>query len=182
MNLEKLEKHIADNKKVIIAIDGPSASGKSSLGYLLKEKYDGLLIRTDDYFLHPTRKTEERLREVGGNLDYERLLQEVFNNIDNNTIQSNHFNCKNNVLENREPVLNKDVIIIEGVYSLHTLFQKFYTFKIFMDVEKDVQLKRIKERNGDVMLKRWIEEWIPLENEYFKKINARNIVDLVIKT
>lgn len=125
MNLEKLEKHIEDNKRVVIAIDGPSASGKSSLGHYLRDKYDALLIRTDDYFLHPSRKTKKRLSEVGGNLDYERLYQEVFLNLDNDKIQSNHFNCKNNILENREAVINKDIIIIEGVYSLHILFQKY---------------------------------------------------------
>ena len=182
MDLKKLEKHIADNIKVIIAIDGPSAAGKSSLGYLLKERYDGLLIKTDDYFLHPSRKTEERLNEVGGNLDYERLLEEVFTNVNEPTIQSNHFNCIKNILENREPLVNKDILIVEGVYSLHPMFLKYYTFKIFMDVEKDTQLKRIKERNGDVMLQRWINEWIPLEDKYFVEIDAKTIADLVIKT
>ena len=30
------------------------------------------------------------------------------------------------------------------------------------------------------MLKRWVEEWIPLENNYFKKEDLKNEVDLVI--
>ena len=31
----------------------------------------------DDFFLRPEQRTEERLKEVGGNVDRERFLEEV---------------------------------------------------------------------------------------------------------
>ncbi len=175
-----IEKQIKENKKVIIGIDGPSASGKSTLGNILKEKYGALLFHTDNYFLSQIRKTIDRLSESGGNVDYERIISEIMNNIDSQEIQSNYFNCKTNELEEREAIKNKQVIIIEGVYSLHKLLFPYYSLSIYLEIEKDLQMSRILARNGEDMLKRWVEEWIPLENNYFKKEDLKNRVDLVI--
>ncbi len=177
----QLEEYILNNKFKVIAIDGPSGSGKSSLAKILEDKYDCLVFHTDDYFLHPSRKTFERLNEPGGNLDYERMLLEIFSNLDKELITSNHFNCMTNIIENREPFLKKNMIVIEGVYSLHPLFQKFYDYKVYLDVSKEVQLNRILERSGADMLKRFKEEWIPLENKYFEVLNIKDIVDIIIR-
>ena len=76
--IEIIEKYIQQNKHKVIAIDGPSGAGKSSLTKKLEEMFDVLVIHTDDYFLHPSRKTKSRLEEPGGNIDYERLDKEVF--------------------------------------------------------------------------------------------------------
>lgn len=175
-----IEKHIINNKKVIIAIDGPSSSGKTTLGNLLKDKYEALLFHTDDYFLHPTLKTKERLAESGGNLDYERLQKEVFDNLTSEYIQSNHFNCSTNILEMRAPLKNNRVIIVEGAYSMHNKLFHNYTFTVFLQVSKEEQLKRILNRNGEKMLKRFISEWIPLENSYFERENLLAKCDIVL--
>ena len=64
-------------KSIAIAIDGNSASGKSSLAALLKSKYFCTVIHMDDFFLRPVQRTPERLKEPGGNIDYERFVEEV---------------------------------------------------------------------------------------------------------
>ncbi len=90
---EKIENQLKENKKVIIAIDGPSASGKSTLGELLQKKYDALTIHTDNYFLPLNRKTKARLAEIGGNIDYERIKSEIMDNLDDDYLKSDYFNC-----------------------------------------------------------------------------------------
>lgn len=176
-----IEEQLKNNEKVIIAIDGPCTSGKSTLGKMIKEKYDGLLFHTDDYFLHPDRKTEERLAESGGNVDYERIFSEIFEHINHEFITSNHFDCKTNNLELRDPVRNQKIIIIEGSYSLHkTLFNQ-YTLRVYLDVDPTIQLERIRKRNGDKLLVRFINEWIPLENRYFEMENLKERVDYILK-
>ena len=70
-----LEKHLT--QPVLVAIDGMSASGKSTLGNLLKEKYQCNLFHMDDFFLRPEQRTKERLSEAGGNVDYKRFQEEI---------------------------------------------------------------------------------------------------------
>ena len=177
---EEIEKQIKLNKKVVIAIDGPSASGKSTLGDLLVKKYDALLFHTDNYFLPKEKKTKERLAESGGNVDYMRLKSEIMDNLDQEYLKSDHFNCVTNQLEKRDLVKNKQVIVVEGAYSMHRILFPYYTLSIFLEIDDDLQRNRILARNGEEMFKKWMSEWIPLENIYFEKENLRMKSDIVI--
>jgi len=178
--IEIIEKYIQQNKQKVIAIDGPSGAGKSTLAKRLEEMFDVLVIHTDDYFLHPLKKTESRLDEPGGNIDYERLNKEVFSNLNEEYITSNFFNCQTNKLEDRDPIKNRSIIIVEGVYSLHPRFEKYYDYKVFLDIDRTTQLERILARSSEKLLTRFIVEWIPLEDKYFKEFDLRNSVDLYI--
>ncbi|MBU1019850.1 MAG: hypothetical protein KJ847_01440 [Firmicutes bacterium] len=179
--MKLIDQQIKTQKKVIIAIDGPCTSGKSTLGKMLEYKYSALLFHTDDYFLHPDRKTKERLEESGGNVDYERIYTEIFANIDQEYIVSNHFNCTTNKLEQRNPVKNNQVIIVEGTYSLHHSLYDQYTLRLYLDIDPKLQIERIQKRNGDKLLSRFINEWIPLENNYFETENLKEQVDYILK-
>jgi uridine kinase len=178
--LKEISKQIKSKDKVIISIDGPSASGKTTFGKLLSEKFDALLIHSDDYFLPANKKTLERLSESGGNLDYIRLEEEVMKNIYSKEIVSNHFNCTTEQLEKKAPMNNKQVIIVEGAYSMHKNLRGYYTMSFLITIDKNLQKQRIFSRNGETMLKRWIEEWIPLEDFYFEEEKLEQTSDFVI--
>lgn len=179
MELHKLIEKFDTKERLIIGIDGPSASGKSTLSEQLKNKYDALVIHIDDYFLPKIMKTSERLNEPGGNFHYERFIEEVMSNINNDVIPNNKFNCQNEQLEYFK-VMNKRVVVIEGCYSMHRLLREYYDIKIFMDVSKDEQLHRIKKRSGEAMLSRFVNEWIPLEDMYFIKEQIKEKADIII--
>lgn len=176
-----INSQIQSGKKVIIAIDGPCTSGKSTLGDKLSKKYSALLFHTDDYFLHPSRKTKERLSQSGGNFDFERMKLEIFDNLYEEVIVSNHFNCSTNQMESRSPKNNTNVIVVEGSYSLHSTLFDYYTLKILLTIDPQTQLERISKRNGIKMLDRFVEEWIPMENSYFIKEDLQNRVDYTLK-
>lgn len=179
--MEKLVEYIEQNSNKIIGLDGPSGAGKSTIAAFLEKEYDVLVFHTDDYFLPSERKTIERMSEPGGNLDYERMEEEIFQHLTQEYIQSNSFNCQTNVLEINKPVKKKRIILIEGVYSLHPKFQKYYDLKVFLDIDKEEQYNRILKRSGAFMLERFQKEWIPLEDHYFEENKVREIVNLFIK-
>lgn len=180
--LKEIKLHVEKNDKVVIAIDGPSASGKTTFGNFLRKELDALLFHADDYYVPKARKTVERMSESGGNVDYERLEREIMMNLNSETITSNHFNCSREVLETGVPQKNKKIVIVEGAYSMHKTLRKYYTLSIFITVDKQLQLERILKRNGEELLKQWIEEWIPLENFYFMEDDIKNCVDYVVDT
>ena len=66
-----------DFARVLVAIEGGSASGKTTLGELLQNVYGCPVFHMDDFFLRPEQRTEARFAQPGGNVDRERFLEEV---------------------------------------------------------------------------------------------------------
>lgn len=182
MKIKKMIQETLNGKnRIVIGIDGQCGSGKSTLAKELAKEYQALLIHMDDYFLPPEMKTKERLSEAGGNVHYERIKQEVFEHITEDKIFIRKFNCNSNILEDPVEFENKDIIIVEGSYSLHKELRDFYDIKVFLKVSYDLQIERIKNRSGERLLKRFVDEWIPLENKYFHDEKIEDIADVVIE-
>lgn len=166
----------------IIAIEGQSGSGKSSLANMLHEIYNYPIIHMDDFFLQKHQRTLERLNEVGGNIDYERFYQEVITPINQHqSFDYSIFDCQSMSIQGQRHIHFDSQIIVEGSYSLHPFFQDYASFSIFLSLPFELQKQRIKKRNGDKMLERFIHEWIPKENQYFQYFDIEKKADMIIK-
>ena len=177
---ERIDDLLKERDTVNIAIDGNSGVGKSTLANLIGEKFDSNIFHMDDFFLTPNLKTEERLNEVGGNVDYVRFNDEVISGIKSKeTFKYQLYNCKKLELDDIVVIQPKRLNIIEGSYSMHSTLIKNYDLKIFLQINELEQIERILKRNGPVMLKKFINEWIPKENIYFEKMRIKEKADLI---
>ena len=73
----RIDRLTAERSCVLVAIEGGSASGKTTLGELLQNVYGCPVFHMDDFFLRPEQRTEARFTQPGGNVDRERFLEEV---------------------------------------------------------------------------------------------------------
>ena len=73
----RIDRLTAERSRVLVAIEGGSASGKTTLGELLQNVYGCPVFHMDDFFLRPEQRTEARYAQPGGNVDRERFLEEV---------------------------------------------------------------------------------------------------------
>lgn len=73
------------------------------------------------------------------------------------------------------------LIIIEGSYSLHPYFGKYYDLSIFLDIDNDLQIERIKNRDGEVLLKMFVDKWIKYEQNYHQTFSIKQKVDIYLK-
>ena len=168
---------------IIIAIDGGSAAGKSTMSERLKEKYDCTVFHMDDFFLRPEQRTPERLAEPGGNIDRERFLEEVLQPLrKNEPVYYRRYNCSTQELEEPEKVIPKKLVIIEGVYSMHPAFETYYDLSVYLDITPERQRERILRRNTQQVAKRYFETWIPLENKYFTETKTKERCDIELRT
>jgi len=166
---------------VLVAIDGSCGSGKSTLAQALRENYDCNVFHTDDYFLRPELRIPERLREIGGNIDYVRFKEEVISGLlTGKEFLYRRFNCTRMSLEKPITAVPKKLNVIEGVYSMHPTLINYYDLKIFMEISQSEQKQRILERNGEIMQRRYLKEWIPLEDRYFKEMKIKEKCDLIL--
>lgn len=170
---EALDEALA-NGTVKLAVEGGSASGKTTFGEVLKKVYDCTVLHTDDFFLRPEQRSPERYAEPGGNLDRERFLAEVLIPLSKNEkIEYRRFDCSTLKIEPPIKINPKKLIVIEGTYSMHPEFQKYYNMSVFLDILPELQRERILRRNSLQMANRFFSEWIPLESVYFSKLNIK---------
>ena len=64
--------------RLLVTIDGPCGSGKSTLADALSDALNAPIIRMDDFFLPHALKTPQLLAIPGGNVDLERLMQNLY--------------------------------------------------------------------------------------------------------
>lgn len=179
--LQSIEPLLESKDLVIIAIDGKSGSGKTMLANHLSKLKDSNVFHMDDFFLRPELKTEERMKEIGGNVDYLRFKEEVIDGIlSRNEFKYQVYDCKEMALTDYRKIKPKKLNIVEGSYSMHPTLIKNYDYKIFLDMDDEIQKKRILKRNGPVAYKRFIDKWIPKENIYFNEMRIKEKSDIVI--
>lgn len=165
-----LQQHIQKNGRAVLVIDGDCAAGKTTLAAQIAARLSCNRFHMDDFFLPPALRTEARLHEAGGNVHYERFEKQVLNPL-LQTIPFSYgaYSCADHFTREIS-VTPKSVAVIEGSYALHPRFLKAYramnAVLVFMRVPAEEQLRRIQSRNGEAMLRRFREEWIPMEKKY----------------
>ena len=180
---KRLEKISKGNECIIAAIDGRCASGKTTAAEEIKKRCDCNVIQMDHFFLQPFQRTEKRLSEPGGNVDYERVFKEVLIPLEKGESFSYcPYDCHKQEMGEPVHIDLKRINIIEGSYSCHPFLGRFYDLKIFMTVDKEEQALRIKKRNGERGYINFKEKWIPLEEKYFSAFNVERGCDMVFDT
>ena len=177
-----LFKCIDNNHPSMISMDGRCASGKTTLAKLLQQVYDCNVFKMDDFFLQPYQRTKERLESPGENVDHERFEEEILIPLSKQKdVSLRKFNCSTMSIEPSILIPYKPLNIIEGSYSMHSSLQKYYDSSIFLTINKEEQLSRLKKRNPS-MLNNFIQRWIPLEEMYFNTFSIQDKCDMKIDT
>ena len=167
---KKIDELLTQKDMVIVGIDGKCTSGKTTLATKLAEIYDCNVFHMDDFFLRPEQRTPERFAEVGGNVDYERFIEEIMIPLqDGKQFSYRPFDCSTFTLANPVTVIPKQLNIIEGTYSHHPYFGNLYDLKVMLTVTPELQRERILQRPA-FLHQRFFEQWIPMENRYFESL------------
>ena len=155
--------------RFLITIDGPCASGKTTLARKLSEALFAPVIHTDDFVIPHAQKTAERLAVPGGNCDAERLVKEVVSPFKKGEQAVFHrYDCKADRLLPEESLPDgTSLLIIEGSYCNLPSIRAFADLRLFVDTPEETRMERLKERESPASLQRFFDLWIPLENAYF---------------
>jgi len=177
---QKIEEALREIKPFILAIDGPAGAGKSTLAKEIRCRYGGELIHMDDFFLPFSLRSKNRLQEAGGNIHYERFIDEVLPYLRGGAFTYGIFDCSRGAIGGERNLPASPLRIVEGSYCLHPKFGDYADIRIFLDITPAEQERRILTRNGEAMWRNFRDRWIPMEERYFEATGIRDRVDFVL--
>lgn len=182
--ISTLHAEVSKKTPFVLVIDGMCGSGKTTLAEYLCRHFTAAVIHMDNFFLPFERKTPERLSEPGGNIDYERFCEIMLPTLKKREPFSyTAYNCQTASYDREIWIPSCDLIIVEGSYSMHEKFGNYYDASLFLTVEKEEQLSRLKARcKDDKKFSRFKTEWIPMELHYHTAQCTQSRAQFVIDT
>ena len=182
-NLENI-KSIIDKKHLsapaVISIDGPCGSGKSTLALQIEKEFDFNILHMDDFYLPFQKRDKNWMNTIAGHMDFDRLIENVLKPYkDKRKTNYISYDCHSDKYLQEIPIDCSKLLVIEGSYSSHFVLNEYVDLKIFIDIDKDEQVKRLTKRNPRVVDK-FLSMWVPFENNYFNTLKIREKSDLVI--
>lgn len=158
---------LATQQRVLLCLDGPCGSGKTTMARQLAAITDAACVPMDDFYTPHAQKTPERLSQPGGNADIERLLSEFLLPWREQGHGSYRpYLCAADCFGDPVTVPASALTILEGSYSLHPAIARFADLSVFLTISEQEQLRRLLAREGEDGLAAFQQRWIPLEKAY----------------
>lgn len=185
--IEKVARFTENRNGVsVIGIDGRCSSGKTTISRILAEKLGAAVIPMDAFFIPAAMRGFVDYSVPGANSDRRRFLCEVVPQIQAlrlgslREIRYTPFDCHTQSM--LAPVVRpvSRLVVVEGSYSLHPELREIYDLKVFCDISKEEQLRRLSNREGASGIEMFISRWIPLEELYFSATAAESSADIVL--
>ena len=152
----------------VVTIDGPCASGKTTLAGRLARVFLAALAHTDDFVVPHAEKTAERLSRPGGNCDEERLLREVLRPWkEGKAVLYRRYDCGADAILPGKRLPDADLLILEGSYANLPGLRDCADARIFLEMPWETRERRLLARETPESMGRYRARWIPLEDAYF---------------
>lgn len=163
----KIKTLLKSKTLVLVGIDGRGGAGKTTLALLIKEQFPGTkIITTDDFY-------NEEINKIDENIIKEKLLDPFSKGLPATYIE---FDGKARKPRTVEP---KGIIIIEGVYSTHSLIENYYDLAIWIESSVENVNNRVKKRDG-YYDKGWEKFHRPNEDKYIADDKPQQRANIVI--
>lgn len=174
------------DKPILIAIDGRSGTGKSTLSKRLAHELNATIIMSDDFYSGGT-DADWQLRtpqeKVALCIDWKRIRREVLAPLLNNHPAIYHpidFQACQGLSKNTIELQPAKVVILDGAYSARPELRDLITISILIELHDETRRQRLLEREGLAFMKNWHAIWDEAEDYYFGEICTPDKFDFVV--
>ena len=174
-------------KPVVIALDGRSGTGKTTIANLIAKQFAGIVIGFDDFYPGGTNEywdnldPGERMDQV---IDWKKLVETVLRPLlDKQHVSWHPFDVATcagpaSFTEERDPA---QLIILEGQYSNRPELRSLIDYKILVRAADDsVRRQRLVSREGSDFMDDWHPRWDPAEEFYYRELSPDQVFDAII--
>jgi uridine kinase len=182
--------------RVLVALDGPDAAGKTTMADALAQRLPGQVLRASIDGFH--RPHEHRLRRgflspegyYRDSFDYDalrRLLLEPFRSGEHEVVAQT-FDSRSETGTPPEPVHVEDhaILLFDGVFLLRPELRDQWDLSIYLHVEPDVTLARARERDLDLFGSeaevelRYGQRYIPGQALYRDEADPMSVASMLV--
>ena len=180
--ISHLEELLKEKPMSVIGIDGRCASGKTTLSNLLAGRFPARIFHMDDFYLPVEQRVEGWEQIPCANMNFDRMIETVLCPAEKGeAVQYQAYSCREKRLLPTVELAMQPLTIVEGSYSHYPELIPFYDLTVFLTCTKETQKKRLIEREGE-RYPNYERLWIPLEEGYYRKYYAGELVDYRIAT
>jgi len=171
-----------DGRSFVIALDGHSAAGKSTLGGKLTKEMKAAVIAVDDFYRdepEDVRLSYDAALGVRRYFDWERMVREAILPLRAGVAaryrpfdwQAGHG------LGDVVTIEPASVVIVEGVYSARPELRPLLDVAVLVQAPADSRLRRRRERHD---AHEWEARWDRAERLYFTTVSPPDSFDFVV--
>jgi uridine kinase len=176
-------------RPLLVAIDGRSGVGKSTLAAVIAVRTDATVIEGDDFYAGGS-DAEWAARSAGekvaGCIDWRRLRTEALEPLLADRVATwRPFDFAAGTGLAGQPVIRAPatVVILDGIYSARPELADLVDLAVLVEAEDDrVRRQRLIEREGSAFMDAWHALWDDAEDLYFTRIRPADTFDLIISS
>lgn len=174
-------------KPALVAIDGRSGTGKSTIAKKIAQALNGVEINSDNFWSGGSNEEWDKRspkEKADTAIDWNRLRSEVLEPLRSGKVAKWHsFDWeKGKGLSSTEIVNNpSQLIVLDGAYSSRPELQDLIDLSILIETTNDqVRRQRLIARENEEYMNEWHGRWDVAEDYYFSKVRPRDTFDLII--
>lgn len=181
--VDLLQRRRPAQRALLVCIDGPGGSGKSTIAKGLAGASDDVqIVQLDDFY----RPSSDRYagpvaeRPIAADFDLSRLRAEVLLPLRSGLVADYHvYEWAKDRVSSHTLAVTKPIVIVEGVYSFSMALSELFDFSVWVDCPREVRLRRGLTRDGEAARSRWEDDWMLGEDQYVQRERPRDRAAIV---
>lgn len=180
------------NRPFVVAIDGLSGAGKTTLVSHLSEEPTILVLHIDDYIVERAKRYEtgqpESTEYYALQWDVSRLENELFRPLTEGVTElalPRYDHERDVIVEEVVDVSSAHTIVVEGIFLQRPEWRSYYDYVIYLDCPREVRYERALSRDtyiGDLTarLEKYKRRYWPGEDLYLQLVDPKRGADIVL--